>query len=241
MRAINIEDLRREAKRRLPKAVFEFVDGAAHDERTLAANRRDFERIWFAPRVLVDVGERLQAVQVLGQQLAAPIVMGPTGLAGMLWPHGDIATARATAKAGIGYCLSTNSNASIEQVATQGRPDFWFQLYLQRDRGLARELLERAQAAGCKVLVMTVDLPIQGPRERDVRNGFTVPPKLDLQNAFEFARHLGWLWRIATGPRITFGNLVRADDASSGTPTLAALAAPEGAGPPWERPGGGPS
>src|SRR5262245_1283185 len=221
MRIINIEDLRRLAKKRLPKAVFEFVDGAAHDERTLAANRRDFESIWFAPRVLVDVGDRRQVVRVLGQQYSSPFVMGPTGLAGMLWPEGDIATARATAKAGVGYCLSTNSNSSIEQVATRGRRDFWFQLYLQRDRELARTLVDRARAAGCPVLCVTVDLPIQGPRERDERNGFTVPPRLDLENVLDFARHLGWLWRMATGPRITFANLDGDDGHQSKLTTVA--------------------
>ncbi|MEY5099272.1 MAG: hypothetical protein RJA36_1991 [Pseudomonadota bacterium] len=207
MNAVNIEDLRRLAKTQLPRAVFEFVDGAAHDELTLAANRRDFEQIWFAPRVLVDVGERSQAVRVLGQDYASPFVFGPTGLAGVLWPHGDLATARATAKAGVGYCLSTNSNASIEEVAAQGRQDFWFQLYVQRDRGMARSLVDRARAAGCPVLCVTVDLPVQGPRERDERNGFTVPPRLGLDNVFDYAKRLGWLWRMATGPRIRFGNL----------------------------------
>ena len=221
MRIINIEDLRRAAKRRLPKAVFEFVDGAAHDERTLAANRQDFERIWFAPHVLVDVGERRQAVRVLGQQFSSPFIMGPTGLAGMLWPHGDVATARATAKAGVGYCLSTNSNCSIEQVAAEGRRDFWFQLYLQRDRDLARRLIERASTAGCPVLCVTVDLPIQGPRERDERNGFTVPPRLDLQNVFDFAWHLGWLWQMATGPRIAFANLDHGTGPSATLTTVA--------------------
>ncbi|WP_137896261.1 alpha-hydroxy acid oxidase [Ramlibacter sp. 2FC] len=221
MNAVNIEDLRRLARRQLPRAVFEFVDGAANDEQTLAANRRDFERIWFAPRVLVDVGERSQAVRVLGQDYASPFVFGPTGLAGVLWPHGDLATARATAKAGVGYCLSTNANASIEQVAQQGRKDFWFQLYVQRDRGLAKELVDRARAAGCPVLCVTVDLPVQGPRERDERNGFTVPPRLGLDNVFDYARRLGWLWRMATGPRIGFGNLEAPGAPKSGLTTVA--------------------
>lgn len=221
MNAVNIEDLRRLAKAQLPRAVFEFVDGAAHDELTLAANRRDFEQIWFAPRVLVDVGERRQAVRVLGQDYASPFVFGPTGLAGVLWPHGDLATARATAQAGVGYCLSTNSNASIEEVAAQGRRDFWFQLYVQRDRGMARSLVERARAAGCPVLCVTVDLPVQGPRERDERNGFTVPPRLGLDNVFDYARRLGWLWRMATGPRIRFGNLDGQGAAQSSLTTVA--------------------
>jgi L-lactate dehydrogenase (cytochrome) len=220
MLAINIEDLRRSAKKRLPKAVFEFVDGAANDERTLAANRRDFENIYFAPHMLVDVGERRQAVRILGQELTSPFIFGPTGLAGVFWPQGDIATARATAKAGVGYCLSTNSQSSIEQVAAQGRRDYWFQLYVQRDREFVRSLLDRAKAAGCPVLCVTVDLAIQGPRERDERNGFTVPPRITFSNALDYARHIGWLWGMATGPRITFANLVRSGGETTKLTTL---------------------
>ena len=207
--AVTVEDLRRRARRNLPKGIFEFIDGGANDERTLRANQLDFSNIGFAPRVLVDVGERRQATRILGQDLSSPFVLGPTGLAGLLWPDGDIATAQATQAAGVGYCLSTNSNASIESVAQQGRKSFWFQLYIQRDRAMVRSLLERAAAAGCPVLGLTVDLPIQGPRERDQRNGFTVPPRLGISNVFEYATRIGWLLRMAQGPRITFGNLER--------------------------------
>lgn len=207
--AVTVEDLRRRARKNLPKAIFEFIDGGANDERTLRANRLDFSSIDFAPRVLVDVSERRQATRVLGQDLSSPFVLGPTGLAGLLWPDGDVATARATQAAGVGYCLSTNSNASIESVAQGGRKSFWFQLYIQRDRAMVRSLLERAAAAGCPVLCLTVDLPIQGPRERDQRNGFTVPPRLGLGNVFDYATRIGWLTRMARGPRITFGNLER--------------------------------
>jgi L-lactate dehydrogenase (cytochrome) len=221
MNAINIADLRRQARQQLPRAVFEFVDGAAQDELTLGANRSDFERIWFAPRTLVDVGERRQSARVLGQDFSSPLVFGPTGLAGVLWPHGDVVTARATAQAGIGYCLSTNANGSIEEIAAQARKDFWFQLYVQRDRGMARSLVERARAAGCPTLVVTVDLPVQGPRERDVRNGFTVPPRLGPDNVFDYARRIGWLWRMATGPRIRFGNLEGAGGERNNLTTVA--------------------
>lgn len=204
---ISIEDLRQQARKQLPRAVFEFIDGAAQDELTLAANRTDFAQLRFSPRVLVDVGQRQQAVTVIGQSLSSPLILGPTGLAGVLWPSGDTATARATAAAGVGYCLSTNSNASIEEIAAHGRQGFWFQVYVQRDRGKTRELIERASAAGCTALCVTVDLPLQGPRERDVRNGFTVPPRFGLDNVWDYARRLGWLWRMANGPRIRFGNL----------------------------------
>ena len=219
-RAVTVADLRGLAKRNLPKSVFEFIDGGANDERTLNANMRDLERIGFAPRVLKDVSNRRQSVQILGQEYSSPLIFGPTGLAGLLWPDGDIATARATATAGIGYCLSTNSNGSIEQVASHGRPDFWFQLYIQRDRAMVRTLVERAASAGCPVLCVTVDLPIQGPRERDERNGFTVPPRLHLGDVFDYATRMGWLWRMATGPRITFANLERAGGEESNLKTL---------------------
>ena len=130
-RAVTVADLRGLAQRNLPKSVFEFIDGGANDERTLTANMRDLERIGFAPRVLKDVSNRRQSVKILGQEYSSPLILGPTGLAGLLWPDGDSATARATATAGIGYCLSTNSNGSIEQVASHGRPDFWFQTHHQ--------------------------------------------------------------------------------------------------------------
>ena len=219
-RAVTVGDLRGLARENLPKAVFEFIDGGAHDERTLNANMRDLEQISFAPRILTDVSDRRQAVQLLGQEFSSPFILGPTGLAGLLWPNGDIATARATATAGVGYCLSTNSNCSIEQVADHGRPNFWFQLYIQRDRAMVRSLVERAAAAGCPVLCVTVDLPVQGARERDVRNGFTVPPQLSVGNVFDYAKRIGWLWRMATGPRITFANLERASGEPSNLTTL---------------------
>lgn len=218
--AITVADLRALARSKLPKAVFEFVDGGAHDEHTVAANRRDLARIGLAPRVLTDVSRRSQAAEILGQTYASPLIFGPTGLAGLLWPHGDVATARATARAGVGYCLSTNSNASIEQVAQHGRSDFWFQLYVQRDRAMVRSLVERAAAAGCQVLCVTVDLAMQGARERDERNGFTVPPRLGPGNVFDYATRLGWLWRITQGPAITFGNL---ETASAGKASLKTL------------------
>ncbi len=206
-RAVTVDDLRQRARKNLPKAIFEFIDGGANDEQTLQANRRHFADIDFAPRVMVDVGQRRQSTQLLGQDLTSPFILGPTGLAGLLWPDGDLAMARATQAAGVGYCLSTNSNASIEGIAQQGRGSFWFQLYIQRDRGRVRALVDRAAAAGCPVLCLTVDLPVQGPRERDRRNGFTVPPRLGLGNLLDYAQHLGWLARMSRGPRITFGNL----------------------------------
>jgi L-lactate dehydrogenase (cytochrome) len=206
-RAVNIQDLRRRAQRRLPKPVFDFIDGGAQDERTLAANCADFSGIRFLPRQLVDVSTRRTDVRVLGQDLALPIILGPTGLTGMFGPGGEVAAARAAAAAGVGYCLSTMATTSIETMV-QTAKGFWFQLYVQRDRAVTRSLVERAQAAGCPVLVLTTDTVVQGNRERDMRNGFTVPLKLTPGRALDFARRPGWVWRMASGPPITFANLV---------------------------------
>ncbi len=220
-RAVNIADLREVARRQLPRSVFGFIDGGAHDERTLRDNEGDLAAIRFAPRMLVDVSTRSQQVEVLGQTLSSPMVFGPTGIAGVVWPEGDLCLARATAAKGIGFCQSTTSNASIEQVAQRGRKGQWFHLYVQKDRGLTKSLVDRAWDAGCPVLVLTVDLPVSGPRERDIRNGFTVPPRIDLSNVFDYASKLGWLMRMANAPRFTFGNL---DDPNGAPRKLVTLA-----------------
>lgn len=219
--AVNIADLREIARRQLPRSVFGFIDGGAHDERTLRDNEGDLAAIRFAPRMLVDVSTRSQQVELLGQTLSSPMVLGPTGIAGVLWPEGDLCLARATAARGVGFCQSTTSNASIEQVAQRGRSGHWFHLYVQKDRALTQSLVDRAWDAGCPVLVLTVDLPVAGPRERDIRNGFTVPPRVDLSNVFDYARRLGWLLRMASAPRFTFGNLESHNGPQQGLLTLA--------------------
>ncbi len=218
---VNIADLRELARRRLPRAVFGFVDGGAHDERTLRDNEDDFSRIRFAPRMLVDVSARKQAIDLFGQTLSSPLIVGPTGIAGIVWPEGDLCLARASAAMGVGFCQSTTSNASIEQVAARGRQGHWFQVYVQKDRALTQSLIDRARDAGCTALVLTVDLPVAGPRERDIRNGFTLPPRIGLANAVDYARKLGWLWRMAGAPRFTFGNLDDPERPRQGLVTLA--------------------
>ena len=205
--AVNIAELRRLARRRLPKAVFDFVDGGAQDERTLAANTGDFADIRFLPRQLVDVSTRRAGVRVLGQDLTLPIILAPTGLTGMFGPGGEVAAARAAAAAGAGFCLSTMATTSIETLA-QTSKGFWFQLYVQRDRDVTRRLVERAKAAGCPVLMLTTDTVVQGNRERDARNGFTVPLKLTAGRALDFARRPAWSLRMALGPPVTFANFV---------------------------------
>jgi len=219
--AITIGDLRNIARKKLPRSVFGFIDGAAHDERTLRDNEADLAKIRFAPRFMVDVSQRSQQVEVLGNTFNSPMILGPTGLAGILWPDGDLAIARATQTKGVGFCQSTNSNCSIEQLATRVRSDFWFQLYIQKDRDFSRSLMQRAWDAGSRVLVLTIDLPLPGPRERDQRNGFTVPPRIGLDNIFDYASKIGWLLRLANGPKFTFGNIDNPDAPARKLMTLA--------------------
>jgi isopentenyl diphosphate isomerase/L-lactate dehydrogenase-like FMN-dependent dehydrogenase len=202
-----IEDLRLQARRRLPRAVFDFVDGGAQDEVTLRANREDFARLTFMPRVLTDVSHRDLGTTLLGRRIGLPLVVAPTGLAGLVARSGEIAEARAAEHAGIPYCLSQMAACTIEEVERASLQPFWFQTYLLRNRGINESLLQRAARAGCEVLVVTVDTKAQGPRERDVRNGFTVPPRVTWRNALDVARRIHWLHDVALGPRVTFANL----------------------------------
>jgi L-lactate dehydrogenase (cytochrome) len=204
----NIEDLRKLARRRLPRALFDFVDGGAQDEVTLRANQVDFQRLALLPRVLTDVSGRDQSVTMLGQNLEQPLILAPTGMPGMLWPHGALAAARAADQAGVGFCLSTMSTSTIEEVSKAVRKPMWFQLYLMRDRGLAKSMIERAKAAGCGALVLTVDLALQGQRDRDVHNGLTIPLKLRLSTLMDFALHPRWVWGFVTGPKVTVANFI---------------------------------
>lgn len=206
MDTVNIEDLRALARRRLPKAIFEFVDGGAFDEVTLRANRADFEKLRFLPRALTDISARDLSTTVLGQRIAAPLVLAPTGLAGILSRRGELSAARAAGRAGLPYCLSSMATCSIEQIAASSDALRWFQLYVLRDRGLTRSFIERARATGCHTLVLTVDTKIQGPRERDMRNGFTVPPRFTPGTLVDFVRHWRWLLDVGFGPKVTFRN-----------------------------------
>jgi L-lactate dehydrogenase (cytochrome) len=207
MQAVNIEDLRRAAQRRLPKAIFEFIDGGAHDEATLRANRADFEKLVFQPRYLVDVSRRNLKTTVLGEELSAPLIVAPTGMVGIARRKAELLAARAAEKAGVGFCLSCMASVSVDEVAAARSTPFWFQLYVLRDRAACEKLLARAKAAGCTVLVVTVDVPVPGQRERDSRNGFTVPPRLTARNAIDMLRRWDWLADVALGPRPSFANV----------------------------------
>lgn len=206
MNAYNISDLRDAARRRLPKTIFEFIDGGAFDETTLRANRTDFEKRRFMTRVLTDVSRCERSTTIVGTPASAPLVLAPTGLAGILHRRGELSASRAAHAAGVPYCLSTMATCSIEQIAQASDVQRWFQLYVLRDRGITKTMIERARATGCKALVLTVDTKVQGPRERDMRNGFTVPPKFTLGTMIDFARHWQWLVDVGLGPKVTFRN-----------------------------------
>jgi L-lactate dehydrogenase (cytochrome) len=202
-----IEDLREVARRKVPKAFFDYVDSGSYNEETLRANRADLETIKLRQRVMVDVSERSLATTVIGQKISAPFALAPIGLCGMQHGDGEILAAQAAEEAGIPFTLSTMSICSIEQVADATSRPFWFQLYVIRDRGFSRDILSRASAAKCNALVLTVDLQVLGQRHRDIRNGMTVPPEMRLSNIIEIARKPRWALSILKSKSKTFGNL----------------------------------
>jgi len=204
---ISIEDLRRAAKWNMPKPMFDFVDGGANDEWTRRENRAAFERITFDPRVLVDVSERDQSTTVFGQTLKTPIIIAPTGLTSIAWPDAELLAARAAGRASAGLALSTYASNSIEEIAATGTSPLWFQLYVSKDRSISNELVDRAQAAGYKALAITVDTQVPSMRERDVRNGYSAPPKLTIGTISDAAWRIGWLSRFIRGPRPAYRNL----------------------------------
>jgi L-lactate dehydrogenase (cytochrome) len=202
-----IEDLREVARRKVPKAFFDYVDSGSYNEETLRANRADLETIKLRQRVMVDVSERSLATTVIGQKISAPFALAPIGLCGMQHGDGEILAAQAAEEAGIPFTLSTMSICSIEQVAEATSRPFWFQLYVIRDRGFSRDILSRASAVKCNTLVLTVDLQVLGQRHRDIRNGMTVPPEMRLGNIMDIARKPRWALSILKSKSKTFGNL----------------------------------
>ena len=202
-----IEDLRALARRRVPKAFFEYADSGSYNEETLRANRADLETIKLRQRVMVDVSERSLATTIVGQKVSAPFALAPIGLCGMQYGDGEILSAQAAEEANIPFILSTMSICSIEQVAKATTKPFWFQLYVIRDRSFSKDILMRAANAGCNALVLTVDLQVLGQRHRDIRNGMTVPPDITLRNVIDIATKPSWALSILKGKSKTFGNL----------------------------------
>lgn len=202
-----VADLRTLARRRIPRALFGYVDSGSYDETTMRANAAELARIRFRQRVLVDTSGRSMATTLVGQKAAMPVAIAPTGLTGLIRGNGEILGARAAEAAGIPFCLSTMSIATIEDVRAATTAPFWFQLYVLRDRDFSRAMIERARAAACPVLVVTVDLPTRGQRHADLKNGLTVPPRLTWRNAFDLATKPGWGLGVLRGKRMTFGNI----------------------------------
>jgi L-lactate dehydrogenase (cytochrome) len=207
-RCHSIEDLRRAAQRRLPRAAFDYADGGAEDEVTLRRNRDAFSFYALLPRTLLDVSHVDLSTELFGQRLALPLVLAPTGITRLFHHQGERAVARAAQDAGIPYTLSSLSTTSIEDLAADVIGPHWFQVYVWRDRSLVRDFFDRCRASGYSTLCLTVDVPALGQRERDLRNGMTIPPRLTVGALLDAALHPGWCWKWLTTPRIRFENVV---------------------------------
>ena len=216
----SIDDYRREARKRLPRMVFDYLEGGADDELALRLNRSAFDDWELRPQRLVDVSCRDLSVSIHGQQIPLPFVIAPTGLNSSFWPGGDLALAKAAAKTGIPFALSTASNMSIEQVASGADGDLWFQLYVVH-RELAASLVSRARAARYSTLVLTVDVAVNGIRHRDLRNGFAMPFQPGIRAIADGISHPGWLWNYVTKGAPRLGNF--ASPEASDTASQAAL------------------
>jgi len=203
-----IEDLRLLHKQRVPRAFFDYADRGSYTEDTLRANSEDLQQIKFRQRILVDVSKRDLSTTILGEPAAMPLILAPVGLLGMQHGDGEIHACRAAQAAGIPFTQSTMSICSIEDIAGAVDKPFWFQLYVMKDRGFIKALIERAIAAKCSALVLTVDLQVIGQRHQDIKNGMSVPPEWTLSKLFDFATKPAWVAGILRGKRRSFGNIV---------------------------------
>ena len=206
-RCASVEDLRAIARRVLPAGAFDYIDGGAEDESALDRNTRGFRELEMAPRVLRDVRAVDTSATILGRDTPFPLILAPTGFTRLADPQGELAAARAANRAGLPYALSTMGTRSMEEVAAVSDGVKWFQVYVWRDKGLLAEMIQRAADAGFETLCITVDAAMLGRRERDVRRGFTLPPKLGLGIVWEGITRPGWSWRFATSEPITFANV----------------------------------
>jgi L-lactate dehydrogenase (cytochrome) len=212
MKPASVSDYRELARRRLPKMFFEYIDGGSYAEVTLKRNVADLEALALRQRVMTDMSRLDMSVELFGQKLSMPVGLAPVGMAGMYGRRGEVQAAKAAAELGVPFCLSTVGVCSVEEVARDASPP-WFQLYMLKDRGYMRELLARAKAAGCPVLMFTVDLPTPGSRYRDVRSGFTGSSGLSgfLNTAWQGATHPDWLWDVwLHGRPHTLGSVIGA-------------------------------
>ena len=204
----HIEDLRVLAQKRVPRMFYDYADSGSWTESTYRANESDFQKIKFRQRVAVNMENRSTASTMIGQHVAMPVALAPTGLTGMQHADGEILAARAAKKFGVPFTLSTMSICSIEDVAKHAGEGFWFQLYVMKDRGFIERLIDRAKAANCSALVITLDLQILGQRHKDLKNGLSAPPKLTLANMINIATKPRWALGMLGTPRRQFGNIV---------------------------------
>jgi (S)-mandelate dehydrogenase len=222
-RIASIDDLRSLARHRLPRVVFDFIDGGAEDETTLNDNRTAYDRWKFRPRAFVDVSHVSAEVNLFGNRIPYPLAISPTGMAGMVWPHAEVALARAAADFGIPFTLSTLSMSKLETVAREAGGRLWFQVYIFRDREYTMKLIDRARNAGYEALVVTGDVPVGGKRDRDVRNGFSVPLRRRFRDIADVFRHPAWWWQIATHGLPKLENIADWTPSQAGAPTHAAI------------------
>ena len=216
-RAASIEDLRRMARRRLPGGVFDYIDGGAEDEVAMDRNTRAFRELEFVPRVLRDMGSVDTTGTILGREVPLPLILAPTGFTRIAHPAGELAVARAAERAGLPYSLSTMGTRSVEEVAAVSNGSKWFQVYVWRDKGLLKDMILRAAEAGFEVLCITVDAAMLGRRERDVRRGFTLPPKMGLDILVEGMIRPSWSLRFAFSEPISFANVAGNTDIDGST------------------------
>jgi L-lactate dehydrogenase (cytochrome) len=202
----SIEDLRKRAHARVPRPFMDYVEAGSFQQITLRENRRDLDAIRFRERVMFDVSNRKLETTMLGEKVAMPVAIGPTGMCGAIWSNGEILSCRAAHQFGIPFSLSTNALLSIEDVRSSVDRPFWFQLYLEKDRGFSKDLLERAKKAGCPVLILTMDLHVEGTRYADKHNGLGVPPKLTPANIWSIVSHPAWAFAMLHSKRWSFGN-----------------------------------
>jgi L-lactate dehydrogenase (cytochrome) len=204
----NIEDLRVLAQKRVPRMFYDYADSGSWTESTYRANESDFQKIKLRQRVAVNMEGRSTATQMIGQNVTMPVAIAPTGLTGMQHADGEILAAKAAKKFGVPFTLSTMSICSIEDVAKHAGEGFWFQLYVMKDRAFIERLIDRAKAANCKALVLTLDLQILGQRHKDLKNGLSAPPKLTIANMINIATKPRWALGMLSTPRRQFGNIV---------------------------------
>ena len=216
-KAASIEDLRKMARRRLPGGVFDYIDGGAEDEVAMDRNTRAFREMEFVPRVLRDMGNVDTTGTILGSEVPFPLILAPTGFTRIAHPPGELAVARAAERAGLPYSLSTMGTRSVEEVAAVSNGSKWFQVYVWRDKGLLKDMILRAKEAGFDVLCITVDAAMLGRRERDVRRGFTLPPKMGIDTLFEGMIRPSWSLRFAFSEPISFANVAGNTDIDGST------------------------